>query len=354
MLLLGGFLSYGSTAIIIVLSVLAISMRSHWRVAVGLTIAAILGFNLFLSYFQHRDELRAAVWGGAPLDERIDVAMDILRDFEWFDSTNQAHLSALDQRLDQNYFAGLAAARIDAGEVDYLYGRSLWEGLMAFVPRLVWPDKPVFGGSPKIVSGMTRLTLSEGTSFGVGNVMEFQINYGMPGVVVGFLVLGWLLGTLDRKAAVAEGSGDLGRVLLFFLPAVALIRPQRLSGGNHRRSSGRMGGSLWLEVGLGTPGQAVRAPGHAASEVGSQIIMNLHLWSPGFTDFGGGVTAFSRELALGLQELGHDLRLMGKVDRPGFGTDGHCGEPVAIRDDCKVRPLLRRRWPPVRGIGRIM
>jgi glycosyltransferase involved in cell wall biosynthesis len=45
--------------------------------------------------------------------------------------------------------------------------------------------------------------------------------------------------------------------------------------------------------------------------------VNLHLWSPGFTDFGGGVTAFSRELALGLHELGHDLRLMGKLDRPG-------------------------------------
>ena len=83
----------------------------------------------------------------------------------------------------------------------------------------------MFGGSPKIVSEMTGLFLPETTSFGVGNVMEFQINFGIPGVVIGFLVLGWLLGTLDRKAAVAEGSGDLGRVFLFFLPATALIQP---------------------------------------------------------------------------------------------------------------------------------
>jgi hypothetical protein len=72
---------------------------------------------------------------------------------------------------------------------------------------------------------MTGLSLSESTSFGVGNVMEFQINFGMPGVVVGFMLLGGLLGTLDRKAALAERSGDLGRLFLFFLPAVALIRP---------------------------------------------------------------------------------------------------------------------------------
>jgi hypothetical protein len=236
MLLLGGFLSYGSTAIIIVLAVLAISLRSHRHVAVGLIIMAVLGFNLFLSYFQHRNDIRAAVWGGAALDERLDVALEMFREFEWFDPANEAHLNALDQRLNQNSFAGLAAARIQAGVVDYLYGRSLWEGLLALVPRAVWPDKPVFAGSPKIVSEMTGLTLSEGTSFGVGNVMEFQINFGMPGVVVGFLALGWLLGRLDRTAAVAESSGDLGRVLLSFLPAVALIQPNgslvELAGGS--------------------------------------------------------------------------------------------------------------------------
>jgi hypothetical protein len=39
------------------------------------------------------------------------------------------------------------------------------------------------------------------------------------------LVLGWLIGTLDLKAAVAESQGELGRVILFFLPGVALIGP---------------------------------------------------------------------------------------------------------------------------------
>ena len=72
---------------------------------------------------------------------------------------------------------------------------------------------------------MTGLRLSPTTSFGVGNVMEFQINFGIPGVVVGFFLLGWLIGTLDLKAAVAERRGDLGRMILFFLPGVALIQP---------------------------------------------------------------------------------------------------------------------------------
>jgi hypothetical protein len=225
MLLLGGFLSYGSAAVIIVLSGLAISTRSHGRVIVGILAVAFLGFNAFLNYFQHRDEIREAVWGGAPMVERIDVSMNAVRDFEWFNPTNDLQLNSLDQRLNQNYFVGLAAARIADGDVDYLYGRSVKEGFLALVPRIVWPDKPVFAGSPKIVAEMTGLVLSDTTSFGVGNVMEFQINFGTPGVVVGFLVLGWAIGLLDRKAAIAESSGDLGRVFLFFLPAVSLIRP---------------------------------------------------------------------------------------------------------------------------------
>jgi hypothetical protein len=225
MLLLGGFLSYGSAAIIIVCSALTISTQSYWRVVVGITVFIFLSLSIFVNYYQHRNDIRTQVWGGAPLEARIDSVIDTVREFEWLDPTNRMHLIALDERLNQNYFVGLAAQRIQQGQVHYLEGDSVWEGLLSLVPRVFWPEKPVFGGSPEIVSKMTGLRLSPTTSFGVGNVMEFQINFGIPGVVIGFFVLGWLIGTLDLKAAVAEGRGDLGGLILFFLPGVALIQP---------------------------------------------------------------------------------------------------------------------------------
>lgn len=225
MLLLGGFLSYGSAAIIIICSALTISTRSSWRVVIGITIFTFLSLSIFVNYLQHRNDIRERVWGGAPLEARIDSVMDTYRDFEWLDPTNRKHLIALDQRLNQNYFVGLAARRIEQGQVDYLHGSSVWEGVLSLVPRVFWPDKPVFAGSPQIVSKMTGLRFSPTTSFGVGNVMEFQINFGIPGVAIGFFLLGWLIGTLDFKAAVAERRGDLGGTILFFLPCVALIQP---------------------------------------------------------------------------------------------------------------------------------
>jgi hypothetical protein len=236
MLLLGGFLSYGSAAIIIVCSALTISTRSFGRVVVGMTLFIFLGLSIFVNYFEHRGSIRKQVWGGAPLETRIDSVIDTVRDFEWLDPTNRKHLISLDQRLNQNYFIGLAAERIQQGQVDYLKGESIWEGVLSLVPRALWPEKPVFGGSPQIVAKMTGVRLDPTSSFGVGNVMEFQINFGIPGVVIGFFVLGWLIGTLDVKAVVAERRGDLGRLILFFLPCVALIKPEgsivEITGGS--------------------------------------------------------------------------------------------------------------------------
>jgi glycosyltransferase involved in cell wall biosynthesis len=45
--------------------------------------------------------------------------------------------------------------------------------------------------------------------------------------------------------------------------------------------------------------------------------LKIHTWAPAFTGFGGGISAFSRELAVALSDLGHDLRLFGKMDRTG-------------------------------------
>jgi hypothetical protein len=236
MLLLGGFLSYGSAAIIIVCAALTISPRSYWQVVAGITVFLFLTLSVFVNYYAHRNDIREQVWGGASLEARIDTVTDTIQGFEWFDPSNRKHLVALDERLNQNYFVGLAARRIEVGLSHYLDGESVWEGLLSLVPRLLWPDKPVFGGSPQIVSKMTGLHFSPNTSIGVGNVMEFQINFGIPGVVIGFLVLGWVIGTLDLKAAVAETRGDMGRTILFFLPCVALIQPNgsivELTGGS--------------------------------------------------------------------------------------------------------------------------
>jgi len=225
MLVLGGFISFGSTAVFIVLSGLTISMRSVWRTMILACLVSFLFLNLFLSYYENRTNIRNAVWGEAGMNSRIDASLGIFRDFKVINPANSDHLRHLDQRLNQNYFVGLAASRIESGQAQFQNGKTLWDGVISLVPRIIWPDKPVYGGSPGIIEEMTGFIVAEGSSYGAGNVMEFHINFGIPSLIIGFLVLGWLFGYLDRKAAMAEAKGDLGEAIVFFLPASAMIHP---------------------------------------------------------------------------------------------------------------------------------
>lgn len=225
MLLFGGFLSYGVAALLVVASGLAVSARSRARLIVSAVLCTFVGLTIFVNYFAHRTEFRETAWSGASLGARISAAAALFSDFKWFDTSDLNQLNALNQRLNQNYFVGLAAARLEQEQVAYLYGKSVSDGFLALVPRALWPDKPVTGGSGTIVAEMTGLHLSEETSWGVGNVMEFEINFGTTGVVIGFLLLGFIIGWLDYKAALADARGDIPKLILFFLVGLAFIQP---------------------------------------------------------------------------------------------------------------------------------
>jgi len=224
-LLIGGFLSYGSTAIIVVFALLLIVTRRYWFAAGMIVVTSLVGISVFVNYFGARTELRSVVWTGASMGDRLDVVGKIVSNFRWFDPSLPAHLKALDERLNQNYFIGVAAERFELGRLAFLNGQTVSEGFLSVIPRILWPDKPVFGGSGQLVANATGLDLDRNTSWGVGNVMEFYINFGLFGVIVGFIVLGILIGGLDRRATEALKNGHLGRCFIFFLPCVALIQP---------------------------------------------------------------------------------------------------------------------------------
>lgn len=224
-LVVGGFLGWGSIAIAIVASLLTVLLKRIVPVILGIFIGTILGLSLFVNYFGIRDELRAASWGGAPIEQRAAIASKIFTKFELISAQNPAHLAAVGERLNQNQFLGVAAERLVSGQVNYLWGRSLWEGVISLVPRVFWPEKPVFGGSGRIVPEMTGIQLSETTAWGVGSIMEFYVNFGRAGVLGGLLLLGWIIGKLDRAAAENLLTSRYGASLVYFLPCLALIQP---------------------------------------------------------------------------------------------------------------------------------
>ena len=250
-LIFGGFIGYGASAILTIFAILLVHLRSKFIALLIAPVILFLGISIFVNYFENRSALRDVLWSTPTFDERIEALGDTFGDFRLFDPDRPGHLKALTLRLNQNEFVGIAAKRLENGEVDFLHGRSLFEGLVAVVPRAIWPDKPVYGGSPAVVSEMTGLRFNNNTSWGVGNVMEFYINFGLPSLVFGFVLLGLFIGWLDRRAYLFLVNGRPGDSLLYFLPGVALIQPNgslvELTGGAAAALAAAFGWRyLWL------------------------------------------------------------------------------------------------------------
>jgi glycosyltransferase involved in cell wall biosynthesis len=71
-----------------------------------------------------------------------------------------------------------------------------------------------------------------------------------------------------------------------------------------------------MDVATMAQGRFPHASGDGFASTGA-VVLKIHVWAPAFAGFGGGISAFSRELALGIRALGHDARLFGKLDVPG-------------------------------------
>lgn len=224
-ILAAGFLGYGISVLLIVVALMASFVR--WRPAmVAAAIAVVyLAFSFYVTYMRDRAEIRSVVWGGGGTRARIEQLVETVSTLEWFDLGDPDHRFRIDVRLNQNLLVGLAVSQLQSGLLPYAAGETLWHAVIAVVPRAVWRDKPVVAGSMELVSTYTGLEFAEGTSIGIGQVLEFYVNFGTTGVVVGFLLLGTILRLTDAAAAVRLVQGDWRGFTLWYLPGIALLQP---------------------------------------------------------------------------------------------------------------------------------
>ena len=218
-----GFIGYGAVAALTVLIFISGFIKPRFLVLIAATVVAYVGLSVFVTYMRDRPDIRETVWGGQPMQARLSQLEKTITDFEWFDISRSEHLRQVDGRLNQSFLAGLAVSRLsDSGE--YVRGDTLWEALVALVPRAFWSDKPIQAGSGNMVTEYTGLKFVTGTSVGIGHVMEFYVNFGTLGVVLGFLGMGVLVTTLDVAAAERLALNNLHGFVLWFLPGISLLQ----------------------------------------------------------------------------------------------------------------------------------
>lgn len=222
-----GFLSYGVNAVVVICAFLAPFVRVRRAHVMFVVPVFWFALSFYVTYMAARTELRHVVWGGEDFGARIGkVAAVFLGEFEVFSIFNNEHLYRIDSRLNQNSFVGLAIEKTGEHGTPFAGGRTIVFAAVAWIPRAVWPNKPKFGGSGAMVSEHTGLVLSKSTSFGAGQVLEFYVNFGTAGVVIGFVVLGFALRHVDMRAASELRRGRLSRFAGFFLIGACMLQPQ--------------------------------------------------------------------------------------------------------------------------------
>ncbi|HUI06246.1 MAG TPA: hypothetical protein VL486_04505 [Verrucomicrobiae bacterium] len=217
-----GFLGYGVSYAMVIVCFVVAATRLRWRwVVVGLALG-FAALSFFVTYMRYRGEIRSAVWGGRDYGTRLESVQRIWQDFEWFDPYDKDHLLAIDWRLNLNWFVGAAASHLETTK-SFANGETIWMAALALVPRAIWPSKPVEAGSMGLVSTYTGLKLDESTSWGMGLIFEFYINFRRYGVFVGLLLIGALVGVADRRAGAALRFGEPCDFAMWFMVGIVML-----------------------------------------------------------------------------------------------------------------------------------
>ncbi len=185
---------------------------------------AYFALSITETYFVARNEIRGLVWGGTELDARTSGVSDaFVRNFQFFGLGDAKRLSFIEGRIDLSYLTGVAIERLNSGQIEFAGGGTLAQAALMLVPRALWPNRSVAVGGNTLISQYTGIEFASGTSVATGQVMELYINFGLFGVIVGFVLLGAALAALDQRAARALREGNDFHFALYFLPALGLL-----------------------------------------------------------------------------------------------------------------------------------
>lgn len=222
--LVSGFIGFGVLGLIIVACFVApaVRRRTKWVWFAVSPIVLYIGLSVWVTYAASRNELRERVWGGQSSSSRVEVLYDgMVNGWAWVDPNDPKQLVAI-ERLNQNVLLGESVLYLESGQGEFGSGQTFIDAALALIPRVLWADKPVIGGSGGLVSRYTGLRFAEGTSVGIGQVMELYVNFGRPAVFGGFLLLGFVFAYLDRRAFQCLESGEAKSFFVFFGLGVTL------------------------------------------------------------------------------------------------------------------------------------
>lgn len=101
----------------------------------------------------------------------------------------------------------MSLSAVMANEEPVIHGRSYLQGLVSWVPRTIWPNRPKNLAQEFAVANIPNW--NEGMGLGYSLLAEGYVNFGYSGVFVHYLLLALIMGlTMRATYTLCKGSGD--------------------------------------------------------------------------------------------------------------------------------------------------
>ncbi len=203
------------------------SIRSAVVVAAGLALAIVVSYPLLTRFKLMMGSERTKTAGLERIDE-VKVALGqafdpYCDDSERADETWGDAMLRISTRFSHLQYGGTVVVR-GREQVGWLYGASLLDSLIVFVPRVLWPSKPTIGLGEQAYQWMGYQGAGSAT---VPVAADWYLNFGLPGVAIGMFLTGCGYDLISRRLS---RSGPLARTLLAFLIYPLMIAGQGISG----------------------------------------------------------------------------------------------------------------------------
>ncbi|MFQ4140799.1 hypothetical protein U2718_001115 [Chlorogloeopsis sp. ULAP02] len=206
-------LASGLLAEFMLLCLFMFHMIWYERKKIPIVLIAIL-IVLYLAFNPVKSDYRALTWGDNKpqgqlnLIERlelfINLAVEHHQQYTFNNSSVQSapEISVTDQAIERSAQIVLFSDVMKSSPeiVPYWNGETYLPLLTSYIPRAVWPEKPVlntgneFGRRYKIIDVNDFVT-----SVNLPMIVEMYVNFGSWGVITGMPLLGFLLAFVDRK-----------------------------------------------------------------------------------------------------------------------------------------------------------
>ncbi len=218
-----GFLGFGFSMFLIVNAFLWRFIKIKIKHIPFILLLVYLSMTFYQTYMRDRDRIRDAVWGGATMIEKVSVLQTTLSKPEFFNPLDVDQLLRISGRIDYNYISGVVVNYMQAGFVEHAGFDLMSHSLVSLVPRFLWPSKPIVAGGAAMATKYTGMRFAEETTIGLGLPVYFFIALGYPGVLIGFIVIGFIIALIDAKAGYYLSYNECSKFMIWFLPGLIII-----------------------------------------------------------------------------------------------------------------------------------